>query len=115
MIAMGLVGHKDQLGFEGSGVVRRVGSDVKDFSPGDRVITCYKGIFKSRIAITSERCWKCPDEISLVDAATMPTVYATAIYSLIELGNLQKDQVSIHTHHTRSKSKTDSNLPNRRC
>ncbi|KAJ5993473.1 kinase subdomain-containing protein [Penicillium sp. IBT 35674x] len=98
MVAMGLVGNKDQIGFEGSGIVRQVGSDVKGFSLGDRVIACYKGILKSRIAIDSERCWKIPDEMSLADAASMPTVYATAIYSLIELGNLQKGQtVLIHS------------------
>lgn len=97
MVAMGLVGHKDQIGFEGSGFIRRVGSDVKDFSPGDRVIVCYKGIFKTRITIDPEHCWKIPDGISLADAASMPTVYVTAIYSLIELGNLQKDQVGFHT------------------
>ncbi|KAJ5537168.1 Fum1p [Penicillium frequentans] len=98
MVAMGLVGHKDQIGIEGSGLVRRVGSDVKDFSPGDRVIVCCKGVFKTRITIDPEHCWKIPDGISLADAASMPTVYVTAIYSLIELGNLQKDQtVLIHS------------------
>jgi NADPH:quinone reductase-like Zn-dependent oxidoreductase len=98
MVAMGLVGHKNQIGFEGSGVVRRVGSAVKDFCPGDRVIPYYKGIFKTRVTIDSERCWKMPDELSLIDAASMGTVYATAVYCLIELGNLQKDQVGICTH-----------------
>ncbi|KAJ5953343.1 Fum1p [Penicillium verhagenii] len=98
MVAMGLVGHKEQLGFEGSGVVRRVGLGVKDFSPGDRVIAFYQGILKTRIAISSKRCFPCPDEISLIDAASLPTVYATAIYSLIEVSNLRKDQsVLIHS------------------
>lgn len=98
MVAMGLVGNKDQLGLEGSGVVRRVGSDVKGFCPGDRVVTCYQGIFKTRIVISPERCYKCPEQISLVDVASMPTVYATAIYSLIEVGNLKKDQVGFRTN-----------------
>ncbi|KAJ5672085.1 KR-domain-containing protein [Penicillium longicatenatum] len=93
MVTMGLVGHKNQIGFEGSGVVRRVGSAVQDFCPGDRVIPCYKGIFKTRITISSKRCWSIPDELSLIDAASMATVYVTAVYSLIELGNLQKDQI----------------------
>lgn len=93
MVDMGFVGNKDQLGFEGSGVVRRVGSDVKDLSPGDRVTVCHKQIAKTRINIDAALCWKCPDDISLVEAATIPIVYVTAIYSLIEVGNLQKGQV----------------------
>ncbi|KAJ5918606.1 Fum1p [Penicillium verhagenii] len=98
MVAMGLVGHKEQLGFEGSGVVRRVGLGVKGPSPGDRVILFYKGILKTRIVISSKRCSPCPDEISLIDAASLPAVYTTAIYALIEVANLQKDQsVLIHS------------------
>jgi NADPH:quinone reductase-like Zn-dependent oxidoreductase len=39
-------------------------------------------------------CAKIPDELSDEEAATVPTVYCTVIHSLINLGNLQRGQVS---------------------
>jgi NADPH:quinone reductase-like Zn-dependent oxidoreductase len=43
--------------------------------------------------VTSDRCMKSSDALSLEEAVTMPTAYATAMYSLIELGSLKKGQV----------------------
>ncbi|KAJ5291615.1 Fum1p [Penicillium angulare] len=99
MISMGLVGDKDELGFEGSGVVRRIGADVLDgLSIGDHVALISPGLFQSRVIVSPQQCFKAPTGISLDEVATMPTVYATAMYSLIELGSIKKGQtVLIHS------------------
>ena len=94
MLSLGLVGVKDQLGLEGSGVVRRVGSNVKEFSKGDRLAILHAGLLKSRAIVPASRCFKVPDHLSLEEVATMPTVYATAIYSLVGLASLKQSQVT---------------------
>ncbi|KAJ5379544.1 Fum1p [Penicillium cosmopolitanum] len=98
LVALGLVGDKKELGLEGSGIIRRIGSKVHEFTPGDRIVTFYPGMFQSRIVTAPAWCFKIPDSISLDQAATMPSVYATAIHSLIELCALKKgNTVLIHS------------------
>jgi NADPH:quinone reductase and related Zn-dependent oxidoreductases len=92
-VALGLVGDKQEIGLEGSGIIRRVGSNVKGFSPGDRVVAFHPGLLQTRIVTTPDRCMKASDALSLEEAVTMPSAYATAMYSLIELGSLKKGQV----------------------
>lgn len=93
MLSLGLVGNKEELGLEGSGFVRRIGSNVKSLSIGDRVATLHAGLLQSRVIVPQERCFKVPNYLSLEEVATMPTVYATAIYSLIELASVREGQV----------------------
>ena len=83
----------DLIGLEGAGVVRRVGPLVKDLRVGDRVMVIGMGTFKSMVATTESHCAKIPDNLSFDDAATMGAVYATAIYSLFDIGGLQEGQV----------------------
>ncbi|OQD86541.1 hypothetical protein PENANT_c007G06237 [Penicillium antarcticum] len=98
MVIMGVVGDKKDLGIEGSGIVRRVGANVTSLLPGDKVAITSSGIFGDQVVISHKRCFKLPDTLSLEDAATMPSVYATAIYSFIHLGMLRKEQtVLIHS------------------
>ncbi|RAL00155.1 polyketide synthase [Aspergillus ibericus CBS 121593] len=97
MFALGLLGNHLPLGIEGSGVVRRVGSAVGDLHEGEAVIIIQQGTFKTRLVTRDLNCMRIPDGISLEQASAMPCVYATAIYSLLTLGNLKKGQsVLIH-------------------
>jgi NADPH:quinone reductase-like Zn-dependent oxidoreductase len=92
---MGIIeGSKGGLGLEASAIVRKVGTKVHDFSPGDRVMVFRSGCFSTRIHVSSLLCAKIPDSLSNEGAATMPTVYSTVVHSLIILGNLQRGQVS---------------------
>ena len=94
--SMGIIdASKGGLGLEASGVVRAVGSAVVDFAIGDRVIAFKSGCFSTRMHISAKLCAKIPDSLSNEEAATMPTVYSTVIHSLINLGSLQRGQVSI--------------------
>ncbi|KAI9934559.1 hypothetical protein MW887_000174 [Aspergillus wentii] len=98
MITMGFLGDTDQLGFEGSGIVRRVGSSVEHLRVGDRVSFLYDGLFSTQVVVPALLCHIVPEEISLEDAAAVSIVFATAIYCLITVGNLQKGQsVLIHS------------------
>ena len=81
------------LGCEASGVIRRVGPDVKDLKPGDRVLTLGGSAFSTVLTTLASLCARMPDDMSFEQAATMPCVYCTAIYSLLELGQLDANQV----------------------
>lgn len=91
---MGIVaGAKEGIGLEGAGIVRNVGSEVKDFGIGDRVLIFEHGCFSTRIAVAARLCVKIPDMLGFEEAATMPCVYSTVIYSLITIGRLEAGQV----------------------
>ncbi|RCI09633.1 hypothetical protein L249_4165, partial [Ophiocordyceps polyrhachis-furcata BCC 54312] len=86
-----------RLGFDAAGIVRRVGSRVEHLSPGDRVFTLSPGCLSTSVVTSAARCVKVPDGLSLDDAATMPLVFSTVIYSLLDLAQLDKSQ-SILVH-----------------
>lgn len=93
MVSMGIVGTTDDFGLECSGIVRRVGSSVRNVVEGDRVVVAGLGVLRNRITVQQDLCIRIPEGLSLEDASTMPTVYATAIYSLVTQGNLKRGQV----------------------
>ncbi|SPB49960.1 unnamed protein product [Aspergillus niger] len=98
MFALGLLVTDLPLGIEGSGVVRRIGSEVVDLHAGDAVIVIQQGTFKTRLITRETNCMRIPGGISLEQASAMPCVYATAIYSLLTIGNLNKGQtVLVHS------------------
>lgn len=84
---------EEGFGLEAAGVVRRTGPGVKHLQPGDRVMLIARGSFATSITTSEQLCAKMPDNLSFDDAATMPCVYATAIYSLFTIGGLEKGQV----------------------
>ncbi|KAK2756138.1 Type I Iterative PKS [Arachnomyces sp. PD_36] len=98
MVAMGLVGSKDELGLEGSGVIRRVGPGVNGLQCGDRVALMHCGLLATRIVAAQQSCLKLPETLSLEDSASMLSVYVTAIYSIVHAGMLKEGQsILIHS------------------
>jgi NADPH:quinone reductase-like Zn-dependent oxidoreductase len=92
---MGIIeASKGGLGLEASAVVSNVGSAVQGFAIGDRVIVFKSGCFSTRMHVSVKLCVKILDDLSDEEAATVPTVYSTVIHSLINLGYLQRGQVS---------------------
>ena len=85
------------LGLDAAGIVRRVGSHVTDLSPGNRVIALGSECFSTSVTMVRNCCARIPDELSLKDASTMPLAFATAIHSLIDVGQLKKSQVSYNS------------------
>ncbi|PGH15529.1 hypothetical protein AJ79_02311 [Helicocarpus griseus UAMH5409] len=102
LIAMGIVeasndGHGD-FGFEGAGIISSIGPDVQNLRPGDHVAFSSVGCFSTSLTIPEIACAKIPDSLSLEEAATMPCVYGTAMYGLMEAARLEKKQtVLIHS------------------
>ncbi|KAI4952622.1 Type I Iterative PKS [Alternaria rosae] len=99
-VTMGIVPENNHLlGLEGAGIIRRVGAKLNTpFHVGQRVLVFEKGTFANRIIATTERTIAIPEWLSYEDAATLPSVYLTALYSLFDLANLkQGDRVLIHS------------------
>jgi hypothetical protein len=102
LISMGIVEGQmiegDGLGNESAGIVQKVGPDVQGLSPGDRVMIFASGAFATTLTTTEQVCVKIPDNLNFTDAASMPTVYGTVIYSLLDKARLEKGQtVLIHS------------------
>ncbi|ORC90171.1 putative oxidoreductase [Trypanosoma theileri] len=91
-------GSTEILGLEASGVVLQVGSDVKAFKEGDRVMALLTGGgYAEMVAAHEGSVMKIPEGYTFVEAAAIPEAFATAWQTLKFLGDVQKDQkVLIH-------------------
>jgi NADPH:quinone reductase-like Zn-dependent oxidoreductase/acyl carrier protein/NADP-dependent 3-hydroxy acid dehydrogenase YdfG len=84
------------LGMELSGVVLRAGPGA-EFAPGDEVIAIAPASFATRARTKSFAVTRKPPEWSFAAAATVPTAFFTAYYSLVELARLEPgERVLIH-------------------
>lgn len=91
---MGIVPENEfTTGCECAGIVRRLGPGVTKFQIGDRVAVMSKGTYANRVRVADGRAHSIPDWMSYEDAATIPLVYMTALYSLFHLANLREGQV----------------------
>ncbi|KAJ4302832.1 hypothetical protein N0V90_001723 [Kalmusia sp. IMI 367209] len=88
--------NSDIMGSECSGVILHAGSNT-DFFVGDRVVAGALDSYRTILRTGKEMVVKLPDEMSFVEAASFPTAFCTALYSLIYVARLQKDEsVLIH-------------------
>lgn len=93
-----LSSREPYFGYEATGVVKRVGPEVKKLKVGDRALLTGIKTFSTVVTSTELLVDKLPDDLSFVDGASMPLVFTTAIYSLINIGHLEKGQsVLIHS------------------
>ncbi|KAJ5135703.1 Acyl transferase/acyl hydrolase/lysophospholipase [Penicillium bovifimosum] len=96
LMAMGQL-QGDRLGQECSGVVTKVGSAVSDFKVGDRVCAMSPGCLSTYTRCPASGSWVIPDNMPFEIAASIPAVFCTAYYSLIDLGRLASNEsVLIH-------------------
>ena len=96
MIALGQLPFED-LGFECSGTVTKVGSKVKRFTVGDMVCGITRGAFASVVRTSQTLVSTIPRGMDIGAAASFPLVFCTALYSLMEVANLRKgESVLIH-------------------
>ena len=83
---------------EFSGIVAKVGRNVSDFSIGDRVVACAPGHFSTYECVPSWACCKMLETENFSQVACAPTVFATVVYALRDLGSLRADKtVLIHS------------------
>ncbi|KAL8721903.1 MAG: hypothetical protein Q9225_001499 [Loekoesia sp. 1 TL-2023] len=76
------------LGMDSSGVISRIGAEVKDLTVGDRVICLGAGSLASHVVTSETLCERIPNTLSFEEAATMPAAYATAMAAFCDIGNL---------------------------
>jgi len=77
------------FGDEVSGVVRRVGSAVNEFKPGDDVVAISSHGFANRIRVAAALAAKKPANLTFEQAATIPIAFLTADYCLMDVARLE--------------------------
>ncbi|MFC4044716.1 type I polyketide synthase [Dactylosporangium siamense] len=90
-------GEAGSLGQEGAGVVTEVGPGVTGFAVGERVMGMFPGAF-GPVAVADHRMIVgVPAGWSYAQAASVPLVFLTAYYSLVDLGGLRPgERVLVH-------------------
>lgn len=100
MSALGLLPREAphrELGVEYSGVVTRIGADVRGLHVGDEVFGMAAGSFASHVVAHSALLFPKPPRLTHEEAATLPAVMGTAWYCLEVLARLQDgESVLIH-------------------
>lgn len=96
---MGIIDRRiPTFGYEAAGVVRRVGPKAAKLKVGDRAVFMGTKTFSTVVTAPEVLYEKMPDSMSFSEGASMPLVFATAIYSLIDIGQLcQGQSVLIHS------------------
>jgi acyl transferase domain-containing protein/NAD(P)-dependent dehydrogenase (short-subunit alcohol dehydrogenase family) len=100
LVTLGLVplfDPSEMLGGEGAGVVLEVGAEVSGLAVGDRVMGLLSGAF-GPVAVSDARLLvPMPKGWSFAQAASLPLVFLTAWYALVDLADVQAgESVLIH-------------------
>ncbi|MFJ8747669.1 SDR family NAD(P)-dependent oxidoreductase, partial [Embleya sp. NPDC127516] len=97
LIGHGMVPNQTGMGSEGAGVVTEVGSEVSGFAVGDRVFGMFLDAFGPVAVADSRMTAAVPEAWSFERAASVPVVFLTAYYGLVELGGLRAgESVLVH-------------------
>jgi NADPH:quinone reductase len=81
------------LGLEFAGEVAEIGGDVTEYKIGDRVFGITAGGAQAEFLLTEESLLAAiPDNLSFVEAATIPEAFITAHDAIFTNGNLQTDE-----------------------
>ncbi|MGI3184105.1 zinc-binding dehydrogenase [Nioella aestuarii] len=87
----------ENLGLEYGGVIEAVGEAVTAFKAGDRVMGLGKRCLQRFMTVNPSVLTLLPDHISLAQAATIPSAFATAHYALNHVGRMRPgEKVFIH-------------------
>jgi NADPH:quinone reductase-like Zn-dependent oxidoreductase len=85
------------LGRDVSGVVRAVGTDVKHFKAGDRVLAFSNATYAEFVAVDDSDVTHLPDGVDLADAAAIPLIALTGDQLVRLATNVKKGQVVLIT------------------
>ncbi|MGW1794336.1 SDR family NAD(P)-dependent oxidoreductase, partial [Streptomyces tubercidicus] len=98
LTALGMYpGDAVTLGIEGAGVVTETGPGVTGFAPGDRVMGLFTQSFGPLAVADGRTLVRIPEGWSFAQAASVPVVFLTAYYALVDLGGLQAgESVLVH-------------------
>jgi acyl transferase domain-containing protein/NADPH:quinone reductase-like Zn-dependent oxidoreductase/NADP-dependent 3-hydroxy acid dehydrogenase YdfG len=96
LIALGVYPDSDVLvGSEGAGVVLEVGPGVRDIAPGDTVMGLFEGSFGTAAVADRRMLARMPAGWSFAQAASVPVVFLTAYYGLVDLADLQRGEMLV--------------------
>ncbi|WP_329562467.1 type I polyketide synthase [Kitasatospora sp. NBC_01266] len=85
------------LGGEGAGVVAEVGPGVTGLAVGDRVLGMFVGGFGPQVVTDHRLLARIPAGWSFAEAASVPTVFLTALYAWTDLGAVKAgERVLVH-------------------
>ena len=85
------------LGFECAGKVVAVGEGVEHVSAGDEVVAIAYGSLASHVTANAGWVTRKPESLDMVQAASLPMAFVTAVYALEHLAKLrQGERVLIH-------------------
>ncbi|KAM9979442.1 hypothetical protein ACTFIY_008685 [Dictyostelium cf. discoideum] len=88
-----------QFGYEFSGIITRVGNNVKDYKVGDNVFGLSNSCTSSHIVTNYKKIQLKPSNISHTEAASISIDYLTSLMSLFNVGCLNiEDNESILIH-----------------
>nr|WP_205614804.1 type I polyketide synthase [Streptomyces chartreusis] len=91
-------GDAGRLGHEGAGVVVEVGPEVTGLAAGDRVMGLLDGAFGPSAVTDGRLLTRIPEGWSFEQAASVPIVFLTAYYALVDLAGLQAgESVLVHS------------------
>ena len=79
----------DSLSSEYAGIITAAAPDVKNFAAGDRVFAFFAGKFGNIVRVPALAVQHMLDRHSFEQAATLPTAYCTAWYSLVTVANVR--------------------------
>ncbi|EPE26251.1 Thiolase-like protein [Glarea lozoyensis ATCC 20868] len=87
------------FGFECSGVVLNVGSDIaNEVKPGDRVACIKAGCFQTVVRCKWNAALKIPDSMSFETAAAFPITYNSAYHAIYRLASMKpKESILVHS------------------
>ena len=91
------------LGYDASAEVIEVGSNVNNFSVGDRVITIpafsqsKNGVYGEEAIVPENACWPWPEGLSAEEAACIGTNYTTVYFGLKNVGRLNSGDTILLT------------------
>ncbi|MDB1088665.1 SDR family NAD(P)-dependent oxidoreductase [Streptomyces sp. ACA25] len=87
----------DAIGSEAAGTVLELGADVTDLAVGDRVLGMVPGGFGPLAVVDRRLVVPVPEGWSWVEAAALPSAFATARYALVDLADVRPgDRVLVH-------------------
>ncbi len=97
LIGLGMYPGEPLMGIEGAGVVLECGEGVTGLAPGDKVMGFFPGSFGPRSVADQRMLAKIPDGWSFSEAASVPIVFLTAYYGLVDLAGLRAgESVLVH-------------------
>lgn len=96
-ICPGKVDGFGTLGIECVGIAKKVGKNIHHIQENDRVYGMAYDTLASHTIVNGNALCKAPNNLSVDELATIPAVFITVYYSLVELARIKKgDKVLIH-------------------